>query len=216
MKKKSTSGIELIYQKAQRHLSRRDPVLRQLIKEIGPCTLQHDSDLFGVLVRSIVAQQISTKAARAIGNRLRAALEPHGLRHDVILAAEDETLRQAGLSTAKRRSLKDLAEKIHAGAVLLHTLPDLPDEEVIEHLLPVRGIGRWTAEMLLIFGLGRLDVLPYGDLGLRVGVQRLYGLAEVPTKAALTELAEPWRPYRSVATWFMWRSFGPNVPQSDP
>jgi DNA-3-methyladenine glycosylase II len=204
-----------IYEKALRHLSRRDPVLRKLIKEIGPCTLWHDSDLFAVLVRSIISQQISTKAARSIGGRLRQLLEPHGLKPESIRDASAELLRQAGLSTAKQRALKDLAEKIHAGQVNLHTLTELADEDVIAHVLPVRGIGRWTAEMLLIFGLGRLDVLPLADLGLRVGVQRQYELAEPPAKDALVQLAEPWRPYRSIATWYMWRTFGPAVPQSE-
>lgn len=204
-----------IYQKAQRHLSRRDPVLRQLMKQIGPCTLRHDADLFSVLVRSIVSQQISSKAAASISSRLVQSLGRQGLQPRAILKAGEETLRQAGLSTAKRRSLRDLSEKVHSKAVQLDALSDMTDEEVIAHLLPVRGIGRWTAEMLLIFGLGRLDVLPIADLGLRVGVQRVYGLNERPANEALTQLAEPWRPYRSIATWFMWRSFGPNVPQSD-
>ncbi len=208
--------VKTIYEKAHRHLSRRDPVLRRLMKEIGPCTLRpDDSDLFALLVRAIISQQISTKAARSIAAKLCQALEPHCLTADAILAADEETLRQAGLSTAKRRSLRDLSEKVHAGHVNLHTLPGLSDEDVIAHLIPVRGIGRWTAEMLLIFGLGRQDVLPLADLGLRVGIQRQYELVEPPDKQSLIELAEPWRPYRSIATWFMWRSFGPNVPQSD-
>lgn len=209
------TAINPIYPKAQRHLSRRDPVLKRLIKEIGPCTLRHDPNLFGVLARSIISQQISTKAARAIGARLLEVLHPHKLQPKAILAADDETLRQAGLSTAKRRALKDLSAKIDSGEVDLKALPEMTDEDVIAHLLPVYGIGRWTAEMLLIFGLGRHDVLPLADLGLRVGVQRQYELAETPTKAALIEMAEPWRPYRSIATWFFWRSFGPNVPQSE-
>src|SRR5437588_11988653 len=107
---------------------------------MGSCTLRPDSGLFGVLLRSISSQQISTKAARAIGDRLRAALGPRGVRPDAIRKAKEETLRQAGLSTAKRRALKDLSEKIHAGQVLLDTLPDLPDEDVNAHLLPVYGI----------------------------------------------------------------------------
>jgi DNA-3-methyladenine glycosylase II len=189
--------------------------MRRLIKEIGHCTLRHDTDLFGVLVRSIISQQISTKAAKSISARLLEMLGRRGLKPKAILGADEETLRQCGLSTAKRRSLRDLAEKIDTREVDLRALPDLSDEEVIAHLIPVRGIGPWTAEMLLIFGLGRLDVLPLADLGLRVGVQRQYELAERPGKEALTQLAEPWRPYRSIATWFMWRSFGNNVPQSE-
>jgi DNA-3-methyladenine glycosylase II len=205
-----------IYQKAQRHLARRDPVLRQLMKQLGPCTLRHNDDYFEVLVRSIISQQISTKAALSIGNRLCQLLRPRRLNARAILDADEGTLRQAGLSTAKRLALKDLADKVHRREVRLRDLPEMTDEEVIAHLLPVRGVGPWTAEMLLIFGLGRLDVLPLADLGLRVGVQRVYGLEAPPAKPALVEMAEPWRPYRSVATWFMWRSFGPGVPQSEP
>jgi DNA-3-methyladenine glycosylase II len=209
------TDLNPLYDKARRSLSRRDPVLKTLIRQIGPCTLRTRDDHFALLVRSIVSQQISTKAAIAISTRLLAALQPSGLCPAAILAAEEETLRLAGLSTAKRRSLRDLAEKVHAGHVPLERLPELPDEEVINQLIPVRGIGRWTAEMFLIFGLGRMDILPVADFGLRNGVKRLYGLDELPGKQQLVELGESWRPYRSVATWYFWRSFG-NVPQSEP
>jgi DNA-3-methyladenine glycosylase II len=202
------------FTRAMRHLARRDPVLKRLIRLVGPCTLQYDKDHFGVLARSIISQQISTKAARAIGARLKQALGRRGLRPAALLDAPEETLREAGLSTSKRRALRDLAEKVHSGQVPLRQLHALPDEEVIARLLPVYGIGRWTAEMFLIFSLGRLDVLPVADYGLRAGVQRHYGLAEIPKVPHLVELAEPWRPYRSVATWFVWRSLG-FVPQSE-
>jgi DNA-3-methyladenine glycosylase II len=203
-----------IFARAQRHLARRDPVLKRVISLVGPCTLQHDADHFAVLVRAIISQQISTKAARSISARLAEVLGPPGVRPKAILSLSEEKLQAAGLSASKRRSLRDLAEKVHSGQVPLRELNDLPDEEVIARLLPVYGIGRWTAEMFLIFALGRQDVLPLADLGLRVGVQRQYGLEERPTNAQLTELAEPWRPYRSVATWFFWRTFGA-VPQSE-
>jgi DNA-3-methyladenine glycosylase II len=199
------------YPKARRHLARRDPVLKKLIASIGPCTLQLNQDYFTSLVRSIVAQQISTKAARSIFNRLRDTVRE--LKPAAILQASDEALRLAGLSESKRRSLRDLAEKVHSGAVPLTELHTMEDEDVIEKLVPVRGIGRWTAQMFLIFSLGRLDVLAVDDLGLRVGVQRHYGLAERPGKKQLEAVGEPWRPYRSIATWYFWRSFGA-VPQS--
>jgi 3-methyladenine DNA glycosylase/8-oxoguanine DNA glycosylase len=202
------------FARAQRHLARRDPVLRRLIGLVGPCTLRHDPDHFAVLVRSIISQQISTKAAASIAARLRKTLGRRGLRPAGILATPEEALRAAGLSTAKRLALRDLAEKVHGGQVPLGELAGMGDEEVIARLVPVRGIGRWTAEMFLIFSLGRLDVLPLADHGLRSGVRRHYDLAEVPTRDELVELAEPWRPYRSVATWFVWKSFG-FVPQSD-
>jgi DNA-3-methyladenine glycosylase II len=199
--------------KARRHLARRDPVLKRLMAHVGPCTLRHEPDGFAALVRSIIAQQISTKAAASIHARLLLALGRRGLRPGALLALSDEELRGAGLSASKGRSLRDLAEKVHTRAVPLRRLPDLTDEEVIEHLLPVRGIGRWTAQMFLIFSLGRPDVLPVDDLGLRAGVRQVYGLPALPERAVLTELAEPWRPYRSVATWYFWRSRG-FVPQS--
>jgi len=203
-----------IYRKAQRHLARRDPILKELIARVGPCTLQPDSqDRLALLVRAIISQQISTKAARSIHGRLQEALGEGGISALAILAAADEVLRGAGLSAAKTRALRDLADKVHSAAVPLHDLDELADEEVIARLIPVRGIGRWTAEMFLIFSLGRLDVLPVADLGLRAGVQRQYGLRKLPDHARLEKLAEPWRPYRSVGTWYIWRSGGP-VPQS--
>jgi DNA-3-methyladenine glycosylase II len=205
--------LSLHYPKARRHLARRDPVMKQLITTYGRCTLQINPNGFEALVRSIVAQQISTKAAHSIFSRLRDSLG--GLSPTALIAASEETLRSAGLSEAKRRSLRDLADKVRTSAVPLAQLGEMDDESVIEMLVPVRGIGRWTAEMFLIFSLGRLDVLPVDDLGLRVGVQREYGLAERPGRKQLVEIGEAWRPYRSIATWYMWRTFGP-VPQSDP
>lgn len=203
-----------LYQKARRSLARRDPILKVVMKQVGVCTLVPNTDYFGLLVRSIISQQISTKAAKAIHTRLGEALQPKGILAPTILKASDELLRGAGLSANKTRCLRDLADKVHTGAVPLHELPDLDDEEVIQRLIPVRGIGRWTAEMFLIFALGRLDVLPVDDYGLRAGVQRHYGLAELPKKAELTQIGEAWRPYRSVATWYFWRSLGP-VPGSE-
>jgi DNA-3-methyladenine glycosylase II len=201
------------HHKAQKHLSRRDKVIKDLIKQIGPCTLQHNPDGFAVLARSIISQQISTKAAHAISGRLLKVLGRGGLRPKAILKTADDDLRAAGLSAMKVRSLRDLAEKCMEGEVPLKKLADMEDEEVIECLLPVRGIGRWTAEMFLIFSLGRLDVFPMADFGLRAGVRNQYKLSDLPDKATLTRIGEVWRPYRSIGTWFIWRSFG-NVPQS--
>jgi DNA-3-methyladenine glycosylase II len=215
--KKKTLGPHpaspLPLEKARKHLARRDPVLKALIARVGPCTLWHDPNGFNVLARSIISQQISTKAARSIGQKLAGALQPAGLSPAGILAASTETLRNAGLSANKARALRDLAEKVHTGSVPLEDMPLLDDEEVINRLVQVYGIGRWTAEMFLIFSLGRLDVLPVADRGLRVGAQMQYGLKDIPDRARLEELALPWRPYRSVATWYFWRSFG-FVPQS--
>jgi DNA-3-methyladenine glycosylase II len=202
-----------VFRKAQRHLSRRDPVLKTLIRQVGPCTMWHQPNHFFLLARSIISQQISTKAAESIGARLAKAVGRRGVTPKGILALSDEKLRGVGLSAAKTRYMRDLAEKVHSGELPLEQLHELEDEEVIQRLIPVMGIGRWTAEMFLIFSLGRMDVLPVDDLGLRAGVMQQYGLAELPKKAELVELGEPWRPFRSIATWYFWRSRGA-VPQS--
>ena len=198
---------------AQHHLSRRDRVLKRLIRAVGPCTLRYERNRFASLARSIISQQISTTAARAIRARVEAAVDGKGLTAAGILSLSDAEMRRAGLSASKMKSLRDLAEHVNGGAVRLRIIHKLPDEEVIDALIPIRGIGRWTAQMFLIFSLGRLDILPVDDLGLRAGVRDQYGLRELPDRDQLSELAEPWRPYRSIATWYLWRSRGV-VPQS--
>jgi DNA-3-methyladenine glycosylase II len=195
-------------------LLRRDAVLRRLIRAVGPCTLRYNPDRFAVLAQSIISQQISTRAALAIRARLIAALAPEGLHPTRILETSEPNLRSLGLSAAKARSMRDLAEKVVLGDVPLARLHRLDDEEVIERLIPVRGIGRWTAQMFLIFALGRGDVLPVDDWGLRAAVQRHYNLKKPPGRAELEELGERWRPYRTIATWYFWRGLG-FVPQSE-
>jgi DNA-3-methyladenine glycosylase II len=209
-----SSEFPVVFHQARRHLSRRDATLREVIRLIGPCTLRHNRDGFAVLVHSIISQQISTKAATAIRGRLLASLSPRGITVASIRIAPELNLRMAGLSAGKIRSLRDLADKVHQGHVLLADLHQLSDEEVIDSLLPIRGVGPWTAQMFLIFSLGRLDILPVADFGLRVGVQRHYKLRMLPDKKRLHKVAEPWRPYRSIATWYIWRSLG-GVAQSD-
>jgi DNA-3-methyladenine glycosylase II len=198
---------------ATRHLARKDPVLKQLIRAVGPCTLTVNADHFGVLAQSIISQQISGKAAQAIAARLLKTLPRSGLTPTGLLRLTDQQMREAGLSANKARSLRDLAEKVKTRAVPLRRLHEMEDEDVIARLIPVRGIGRWTAEMFLIFSLGRLDVLPVDDFGLRTGVRDVYALPDLPDKKCLIHCAEPWRPYRSIATWYFWRSRG-FVPQS--
>jgi DNA-3-methyladenine glycosylase II len=201
-----------ILKKAQQHLSRRDTVLKGVIGTVGVCTLRHDEDHFSVLTRSIISQQISTRAAIAISTRLLSKIRRFQPKR--ILDASEETLREAGLSQGKQRALRDLAEKCKSGVVPLKKLASWDDEAVIEALVQVHGIGRWTAEMFLIFSLGRLDVLPVGDFGLRSGMQRHYELPEMPKKDTMIELAESWKPYRTIGTWYIWRSLG-GVPQSE-
>jgi DNA-3-methyladenine glycosylase II len=198
-------------QKARRHLSRKDAVMKPLIRAVGPCTLRLNSDHFDILVRSIVSQQISWKAARAISARL---LEKVGrFQPKRILAATEDDLRAAGLSRGKQRSLRDLAEKCCDGIVPLKKLAGMDDADIVASLTQVHGIGPWTAEMFLIFSLGRTDVLPVGDYGLRAGVQKQYQLAALPIKQTLLDLTQDWRPFRSIGTWYIWRSLG-GVPQS--
>jgi 3-methyladenine DNA glycosylase/8-oxoguanine DNA glycosylase len=188
-------------------LRERDPVLRALVDRVGSFEASLEPDLWWALVDAIVSQQLSVKAAASISARV-AALTPDGTRPSPadLLAAPDEVLRACGLSGAKTRYVKDLAGRWLDGTLEADRLPAMSDEEVVEHLTRVKGIGRWTAEMILIFTLGRPDVLPVDDLGLRVAVQRAYALPERPARAELLALGEPWRPYRSIATLYLWRS----------
>jgi DNA-3-methyladenine glycosylase II len=203
-----------LYRKAARHLARRDPVLKTLLDGVGPCTLQVNPGGFVVLVRAIISQMISTAAALTIAARLEALLGEAGVTPDALIKQGEEKIRSVGLSGSKARGLLDLAARVKDGRLPLDQLPEMSDEEATARLVEVRGIGVWTAEMYLIFSLGRPDVLPVGDLGLRAGVQERYALESLPGRAVLREIAEPWRPYRSIATWYIWRSRG-GVPQSD-
>lgn len=202
------------FRTAEKHLSRYDPILKKIIKQVGKCTLKRSDDYFGVLVRSIISQQISTQAAKTIFRKLQETFAPQPLHPHLILEASEDSLKAAGLSASKQRYLRDLSEKLESKTLVLDDVPELDDEAVIQRLLPVKGIGRWTAEMFLMFALGRPDVLPVADLGIIVGVQREYGLKTKPEKEELLEIAEPWRPYRTVGSWYIWRTFGPIVPQS--
>jgi DNA-3-methyladenine glycosylase II len=187
-------------------LKKTDPVLSQIIHRIGPVKLTLQRDYFYVLVKSIVWQQLSGKSAKAIFDRLQGLYDDGTLEPEDILGTSDETLRSIGLSRQKLSYLKDLSLKVHDGTLALKKVPRMPDEEVIQYLIQVRGIGRWTAEMFLIFSLGRLDVLPVDDLGLRKGVQKAYQLEELPKGDGIKKLAEPWRPHRTAATLYLWRN----------
>jgi DNA-3-methyladenine glycosylase II len=194
------------YRKATRHLSNRDPILKKMIAAVGPCKLQPAPDHFVVLTRSIISQQISTKAAASIAGRVLEAVGKKKLTPKALLSLSDEQLRSAGLSAAKVRYLRDLATHVENRILRLRALRRLEDEDVIAQLVQVKGIGRWTAEMFLMFSLGRPDVLPLDDLGIRSAIKRHYQLAELPKRAALIEICECWRPYRSIGSWYMWRS----------
>jgi DNA-3-methyladenine glycosylase II len=205
------------YQRARRILLGRDPVLASLIRRHGPCGLAaaQRADHFSALVRAITGQQLSTKAATTIYGRM-VALMPGGVPTvEGFSGVKDEELRAAGMSRQKIAYLRDLCEKISARALDLAALDALPDEDVVNALVRVKGIGRWSAEMFLIFRLHRPDVLPVGDLGIVIAVQRAYGLRARPKPERLRKIGEAWRPYRSVASWYLWRSLD-NEPVQAP
>jgi DNA-3-methyladenine glycosylase II len=188
-----------------KHL-RKDRIMRKVIDAVGPFTVRPTRNRFSVLVRAIISQQISGAAARNIRVRLDDLLEPEGLSPENLASLAQSDLRSVGLSRQKAAYLLDLAHKTLDGIVRLNRIGRLPDEEVIEMLTQVKGIGRWTAEMFLIFSLGRLDVLPVDDLGVRTAIKNLYGLKELPNKTTCVEIAAPWRPYASIGSWYCWRS----------
>lgn len=197
------------YARARRVLMRRDRVLGAAIKEIGPCLMADGQrrDHLTALTGSIVSQQLSTKAAATIFGRFRALFpEDQPLSASAIVALDDPTLRSVGLSGQKVRYVRDLCERILDGRLQLDEIESLDDEAVIARLTEVKGFGRWTAEMFLMFRLHRPDVLPVDDLGIVNAVQRLYKLRTKPTPKKLTALGEAWRPYRSVASWYLWQS----------
>jgi DNA-3-methyladenine glycosylase II len=197
------------YARARRLLMRRDPVLAKAIRHIGPCLLaeRQRKDHLTALVGAIVSQQLSTKAAATIFGRLAALFPDNAIPdHAAIAAVDDQTLRGVGLSSQKVSYLRDLCARLSDGRLVLDDLDALEDEEVIARLVAVKGFGRWTAEMFLMFRLHRPDVLPVGDLGIVNAVQRLYRLRKRPDPKRLMKLGEPWRPYRSVACWYLWQS----------
>jgi DNA-3-methyladenine glycosylase II len=192
-------------------LRKSDPVMRRLVDEHGPLDDEERRrgrplEPYGALVRSIVGQQLSTKAARSIYDRLTAMFGGRTPTPAELLAADPEEVRSVGLSRPKVGYLRSLAEHVDSGELALDRLTELPDDEVSEQLTAVKGLGQWTADMFLIFHLGRPDVLPVGDLGIRRAVEREYGLKELPDAARLLELGEPWRPQRSLASLYLWRS----------
>jgi DNA-3-methyladenine glycosylase II len=195
------------YARARRLLLRRDPVLAELIRKHGPCGLAaaQRSDHFTALVRAITGQQLSTKAAATIFARL-AALMPEGVTPAALGSLTDEQLRAVGMSRQKMAYFRDLSEKVLSGALPLDSLDAMSDEEVIAALTQVKGIGRWSAEMFLMFRLHRPDVLPVGDLGIVNAIKNVYRLRKTPTADRIRKIGEPWRPYRSVASWYLWRS----------
>jgi DNA-3-methyladenine glycosylase II len=193
------------------HLKKSDPVLCAIIQRVGPYRMNYDEASFHSLAEAIVYQQLHGKAAATIFGRL-AALTGKPLTPAAVLKLTEEQLRAVGLSRQKLSYLRDLAAKTHEGAVDFARLQELPDEEVIQHLTQIKGIGRWTAQMFLMFALRRPDVLPTADLGIQMAIRRHYRKRKLPKPAVMEKIARPWEPYRSVACWYLWRSLDVKTP----
>jgi DNA-3-methyladenine glycosylase II len=202
------------HSEAVEHLRQADPVMAEIIGRVGPCLLGSRTDRggpahdhYGALLRAIVGQQLSVSAARSIYGRLTDRYGGRTPTPPEILADDPEEFRAAaGLSRAKVVFLRDLAGRLESGDLRLGDIEDVPDDEVARRLLEVKGVGQWTVDMYLLFHLGRPDILPVGDLGIRRAAMLSYGLRKLPQPARLITLARPWRPWRSVASWYLWAS----------
>jgi len=195
--------------KAINHLKRNDKILAKVINQVGPCTLKPQTDPFESIIDAIISQQLSMFAAQSIFNRFVEYYKTKKFPSpDDILNTSNEDLRKIGISNAKIRCLKDLCEKIKSGKIHLNKIHKLSDDEIVKELTQVKGIGRWTAHMFLIFSLGRLNVLPTEDLGIRKGIMKLYRLRKLPDERKILEIAKQnqWSPYCSIASWYIWRS----------
>jgi len=194
--------------KAVLHLKKSDPVMARLIAEVGPCRyeVKNFGTHFDALCRSIIYQQLSTTAAGTIHGRFLDLFPDRRPSPDQLIAIPEETLRAVGLSRQKLNYLRDLAHKVHTGELPLDHLDALPDKEIIDYLVQVKGIGVWTAQMFLMFRLGRLDVLPDLDLGIRNAIKKAYKVRGVPNAKKIAKIGGPWTPYASVACWYLWRS----------
>ncbi len=194
-----------------KHFRKRDPRMARVIEQFGSFQLKRNRNYFVVLCRSIVSQQISTAAAETIYRRFQELMEGHSPTPGRVAALQDERMRAAGLSWQKASYLKDLSHRFLDGTIRPHQLNYLGNEEIIERLTRVHGVGRWTAEMFLIFSLNRLDVLPVGDLGLRVAVQNIYGMKTRPDAQRVRAIGKKWSPYETIATWYGWRSLDADI-----
>jgi len=193
-----------LLERARRSLRRRDPTLARVIRRVGRCGLEASGDPYRMLVRSVVYQQLAGSAAGAIFGRLKARFGGRIPRPERLLDATDDELRSDGLSRQKIAAIRGIARAFADKSLCNRRLRRMPDQDVVDAVTELRGIGEWTAHMLLMFSLGRPDVLPVGDYGVRKGAQILYDLDELPKPAELARLAEPWRPYRSVGSWYLW------------
>ena len=192
--------------KAIRHLQTADPVLAAVIDRAGPCKIQYREPIFQTLVRSIVYQQLSGKAALTIFNRLAEAVKANPMTPEAVLKLRLPALRKLGLSQQKANYIRELARLTRDGEVQFEHLPEMEDDEIIATLTRVKGVGVWTVHMFLIFALRRPNILPVGDLGVRAAMKKAYALAELPKPAEMQRIAASWHPYCSIATWYLWRS----------
>lgn len=200
---------------AQRHLARKCPVMKRLIAAHGPCMLVPAiDDPFNLLVRCVISQQISTKAANSIYAKLAAAVGGPPVSREALSKLTPKRFQKCGVSGPKQRTLKAVADHVAANPDLLPGIAAMGDDDIREQLIVIKGIGPWTVDMFLMFGICRPDILPVGDFGLRAGVKNLFGLKGMPTRDEVTAIAEPWKPYRTVATWYVWRSLDPK-PKAD-
>jgi DNA-3-methyladenine glycosylase II len=197
-------------QEAIQHLRRSDPILSEIIDRVGEYAIQFRPPDFETLVKSIVYQQLSGRVASVIFGRLHKAVKG-SITPESVLRLRPSRMRSLGLSTQKTAYIRDLARHTRDGVVTFEELGALADQEIIDKLTQVKGIGVWTVHMFLIFALQRPDILPVGDLGIRNAMQRAYGLAELPKPAEMEAIAARWRPWCSVATWYLWRSLDPNA-----
>ena len=198
--------MQIDLEAARRTLMRRDPVLGAVIKRVGSCALEQRGKPYAGLLRAILFQQLAGPAALSIERKVLGHFGGRYPQPEVFLAATDEQLRSLGLSRQKVAAMRNVATTFASGAVRERALFRLEDDTVVTQLTAIKGIGEWTAHMILMFNLGRPDVLPVGDYGIRKGVQTLYRLKDLPNRATMMEIGEPWRPYRSVASWYVWRS----------
>jgi DNA-3-methyladenine glycosylase II len=196
------------------HLAQHDETIASMIKQVGPCTMRFERNRFRMLVRSIIGQQLSAKAASTIRGRFETLVGSKRYPAGDICDLNPDQLRSVGLSSRKASYILALAEGVTSGKIVLNRLGRLSDDEVISELTRIKGVGRWTAHMFLIFSLQRLDVLPYDDMGVRGAIRRFYDLDDVPDIDMMDQISAPWRPYASVASWYCWQSLDMQIKSS--
>ncbi len=193
------------YKEATKFL-KKDPKLAKIIKQVGDYNVKITKNRYQSLVEAIIAQQLSGSAAESITKKFKKLYKSKFPKPIEVIKTPDSKLRSAGLSKMKVSYIKDLSKKIETNQLNMREISIKSNESIVEQLTNVKGIGRWTAEMFLIFSLGRLDVLPVGDLGLKKGIQLMHSFNDLPNEKEIEQLAESWRPYRTVATWYLWKS----------